>query len=88
MHALADHPLVLLGAARHRAPDRVARHLEVVADAFLGFQHAVPPRGDQKPTAAHRSRLALAEAAGTVLAAACPCSASAPPNTSEEARQP
>ncbi|WP_236239946.1 ArgS-related anticodon-binding protein NrtL [Streptomyces sp. CC228A] len=68
VHALADHPLVLLGAARHRAPDRVARHLEVVADAFLGFQHAVLPRGDQKPTAAHRSRLALAEAAGTVLA--------------------
>ncbi|NEE44301.1 arginine--tRNA ligase, partial [Streptomyces sp. SID8455] len=26
------------------------------------------PSGDEKPSAAHRSRLALAEAAGTVLA--------------------
>ncbi|MCH0538145.1 arginine--tRNA ligase [Streptomyces sp. MUM 203J] len=66
--ALRDHPLVLLAAARHRAPDRLARHLEVLADALLGFQHTVLPLGDQKPSAAHRSRLALAEAAGTVLA--------------------
>ncbi|WP_175410405.1 ArgS-related anticodon-binding protein NrtL [Streptomyces sp. TRM64462] len=66
--ALADHPAVLLAAARHRAPDRLARHLEAVADAFLRFQHTVLPRGDEKPSAAHRSRLALAEAAGTVLA--------------------
>jgi arginyl-tRNA synthetase len=28
----------------------------------------VLPRGDEKPSAAHRARLALAEAAGTVLA--------------------
>ncbi|MEU9854977.1 ArgS-related anticodon-binding protein NrtL [Streptomyces sp. NPDC047974] len=63
-----DHPSVLLAAARHRAPDRVARHLEAVADALLGFQHTVLPLGDEKPSAAHRSRLALAEAAGTVLA--------------------
>ncbi|MFF7811655.1 ArgS-related anticodon-binding protein NrtL [Streptomyces sp. NPDC007945] len=63
-----DHPAVLLAAARHRAPDRVARHLEAVADALLGFQHTVLPLGDEKPSAAHRSRLALAEAAGTVLA--------------------
>ncbi|MET9953408.1 ArgS-related anticodon-binding protein NrtL [Streptomyces sp. NPDC006339] len=65
---LGDHPAVLLSAARHRAPDRVARHLEAVADALLAFQHTVLPLGDEKPSAAHRSRLALAEAAGTVLA--------------------
>ncbi|MEU0301133.1 ArgS-related anticodon-binding protein NrtL [Streptomyces sp. NPDC006175] len=68
--ALADHPGVLASAARHRAPDRVARHLETVAHAFLDFHDACPtlPVGDEKPSAAHRSRLALAEAAGTVLA--------------------
>ncbi|MDV9188064.1 DALR anticodon-binding domain-containing protein [Streptomyces sp. SR27] len=66
--ALRDHPPVLLAAARHRAPDRVARHLETIADALLAFQHGVLPLGDEKPSAAHRSRLALAEAAGTVLA--------------------
>lgn len=66
--ALGDHPAVLASAARLRAPDRVARHLETTADAFLGFQHTVLPVGDEKPSAAHRSRLALAEAAGTVLA--------------------
>ncbi|MBX9422914.1 ArgS-related anticodon-binding protein NrtL [Streptomyces lateritius] len=66
--ALGDHPVVLLAAARHRAPDRVARHLEATADALLAFQHTVLPLGDEKPSAAHRSRLALAEAAGTVLA--------------------
>ncbi|MGW8763211.1 ArgS-related anticodon-binding protein NrtL [Streptomyces sp. NPDC055815] len=65
---LGDHPVVLLAAARHRAPDRVARHLEATADALLAFQHTVLPLGDEKPSAAHRSRLALAEAAGTVLA--------------------
>ncbi|MFE9123268.1 ArgS-related anticodon-binding protein NrtL [Streptomyces sp. NPDC007172] len=65
---LRDHPGVLEGAARHHAPDRLARHLESVADELLRFQHAVLPLGDEKPSAAHRSRLALAEAAGTVLA--------------------
>ncbi|MFF3315523.1 ArgS-related anticodon-binding protein NrtL [Streptomyces sp. NPDC003035] len=65
---LGDHPLVLASAARHRAPDRVARHLEATADALLDFQHTVLPLGDEKPSAAHRSRLALAEAAGVVLA--------------------
>ncbi|MBD0708396.1 MULTISPECIES: ArgS-related anticodon-binding protein NrtL [unclassified Streptomyces] len=68
LRLLGDHPLVLAAAARHRAPDRVARQLEAVADALLGFQHTVLPLGDEKPSAAHRSRLALAEAAGTVLA--------------------
>lgn len=67
---VADHPAVLLGAARHRAPDRLARHLEALARAFLDFHDAASPLpvGDEKPSAAHRSRLALAEAAGTVLA--------------------
>ncbi|MFI1567597.1 ArgS-related anticodon-binding protein NrtL [Streptomyces sp. NPDC020490] len=66
--ALADHPRVLLAAASHRAPDRLARHLVTVADAVLAFLPAVLPRGAEKPSAAHRARLALAEAAGTVLA--------------------
>ncbi|MFE5852225.1 ArgS-related anticodon-binding protein NrtL [Streptomyces sp. NPDC056500] len=63
-----DHPAVLASAARLGAPDRLARHLEATADALLDFQHCVLPLGDEKPMAAHRSRLALAEAAGTVLA--------------------
>ncbi|WP_069170692.1 ArgS-related anticodon-binding protein NrtL [Streptomyces griseus] len=68
--ALADHPGVLAAAARHHAPDRLARHLETVARAFFDLHDACPPLpvGDEKPSAAHRSRLALAEAAGTVLA--------------------
>ncbi|MFJ7409410.1 ArgS-related anticodon-binding protein NrtL [Streptomyces sp. NPDC098077] len=67
---LADHPGVLLAAARHRAPDRVARQMEAVAHAFFDFHDSCPPlpAGDEKPSAAHRARLALAEAAGTVLA--------------------
>ncbi|MFF7336524.1 ArgS-related anticodon-binding protein NrtL [Streptomyces sp. NPDC008163] len=69
--ALLDaHPAALAGAARHRAPDRLARHLDAVAGAFFDFHDAAPPlpAGDEKPSAAHRSRTALAEAAGTVLA--------------------
>lgn len=50
----------------------LARHLRAVADAFTDFQHAphrpLLPLGDEKPEAAHRSRLALAKATGTVLA--------------------
>ncbi|GAA3152063.1 ArgS-related anticodon-binding protein NrtL [Streptomyces rectiviolaceus] len=68
LDALADHPRILAAAARHRAPDRLARHLVVTADAFLAFQADVLPLGDEKPLAAHRARLALADAAGTVLA--------------------
>lgn len=68
LDALADHPRVLAAAARHRAPDRLARHLVTAADALLAVQHTVLPMGGQKPEAAHRARLALAEAAGTVLA--------------------
>ncbi|WP_405984747.1 ArgS-related anticodon-binding protein NrtL [Streptomyces sp. NBC_00872] len=68
--ALGDHPAVLEAAARLRAPDRLARHLELTAEAFLRFQESCRPLplGDEKPSAAHRSRTALAEAAGAVLA--------------------
>ncbi|MEU2617575.1 ArgS-related anticodon-binding protein NrtL [Streptomyces sp. NPDC007157] len=66
--ALADYPRILTAAATHRAPDRLARHLVTVADAALPFLPTVLPRGDEKPSAAHRARLALAEATGTVLA--------------------
>ncbi|MFI6208908.1 ArgS-related anticodon-binding protein NrtL [Streptomyces sp. NPDC051041] len=66
--ALADHPRALAAAARHRGPDRLARHLVTVADALLPLLPSVLPRGAEKPSAAHRARLALAEAAGTVLA--------------------
>lgn len=65
---LADHPRLLARAAAHRAPDLLARHLVVVADAVLPVLSAVLPLGDEKPLAAHRARLALAEAAGAVLA--------------------
>ncbi|MEU5119079.1 ArgS-related anticodon-binding protein NrtL [Streptomyces asoensis] len=66
--ALADHPRVLAAVAAQRAPDRLARHLVAVADAAVPLFPAVLPRGEEKPLAAHRARLALAEAAGTVLA--------------------
>ncbi len=68
VQALADHPRVLAGAAAHHAPDRLARHLVTVADALLPLLPDVLPLGEEKPSAAHRARLALAEAAGTVLA--------------------
>ncbi|MFH8786319.1 ArgS-related anticodon-binding protein NrtL [Streptomyces roseoverticillatus] len=64
--ALADHPRVTAA----RDPERLARHLDRTAGAFLTWQAArsVLPRGDEKPSAVHRARLALAEAAGNVLA--------------------
>ncbi|MFG3091909.1 ArgS-related anticodon-binding protein NrtL [Streptomyces antibioticus] len=71
---LTDYPRILTTATPHprptatAAPARLARHLVVVADAVLDLLPATLPRGDEKPTAAHRARLALAEAAGTVLA--------------------
>ncbi|MFI5760308.1 ArgS-related anticodon-binding protein NrtL [Streptomyces sp. NPDC051563] len=68
LRALRDQPLVLEAAAHHRAPERLVRQLVVIADALLDFQCHVLPKGDEKPSAAHRARLALAEAAGTVLA--------------------
>ncbi|MBV9022288.1 MAG: arginine--tRNA ligase [Streptomycetaceae bacterium] len=68
--AIADFPRIMETAARHRAPDRVARHLERTADTLWRMHDWCPvlPRGDEKPSAAHRARLSLAEAAGTVLA--------------------
>ncbi|MER5596841.1 ArgS-related anticodon-binding protein NrtL [Streptomyces sp. NPDC002265] len=68
--ALADHPRVLAAAAVEQGggPSRLTRHLLALADATLPFLPAVLPVGDEKPSAAHRARLALAEAAGTVLA--------------------
>ncbi|AJE42521.1 ArgS-related anticodon-binding protein NrtL [Streptomyces nodosus] len=68
VRALAEYPDVLAQAGAQRAPDRLARHLVVLADALLAVQHTVLPLGDEKPSAAHRARLALAEAVGTVLA--------------------
>ncbi|WP_369193709.1 ArgS-related anticodon-binding protein NrtL [Streptomyces djakartensis] len=68
LSALRDHPRVLAATVAHRAPDRLARHLVAVADATLPVLPAVLPLGEEKPSAAHRARLALAEAAGTVLA--------------------
>ncbi|MGW7100464.1 ArgS-related anticodon-binding protein NrtL [Streptomyces sp. NPDC054838] len=68
LRALADHPLALEAAAHHRAPERLVRQLVRLADTLLDFQYDVLPKGDEKPSAAHRARLALAEAAGTVLA--------------------
>ncbi|MEU6813550.1 ArgS-related anticodon-binding protein NrtL [Streptomyces sp. NPDC046860] len=65
---LADHPRILRAAATQHAPDRLARHLLTVADALLPLLPEVLPVGEEKPTAAHRARLALAEAAGAVLA--------------------
>ncbi|MFY1678840.1 ArgS-related anticodon-binding protein NrtL [Streptomyces sp. WMMC905] len=65
---LADHPRVLASAARRQAPDRLARHLVTVADAVPPLLADVLPRGAEKPSAAHRARLALAEAVGLVLA--------------------
>ncbi|MER7895959.1 ArgS-related anticodon-binding protein NrtL [Streptomyces sp. NPDC096046] len=65
---LGDHPRVLAATATHHTPDRLARHLLAVADAAMPLFSTVLPLGEEKPSAAHRARLALAEAAGTVLA--------------------
>lgn len=67
---LATYPATVEAAARLRAPDRMVRHLEATADAFLRWCEACPPLpvGERKPLAVHRARLALAEATGTVLA--------------------
>ncbi|MEE4540660.1 DALR anticodon-binding domain-containing protein [Streptomyces sp. V4-01] len=68
---IADFPRVVETAARRRAPDRVARHLERLADAFLRFHDECPPlpRGEEKPSPVHAARLRLADASGVVLAA-------------------
>ncbi|OEJ33738.1 ArgS-related anticodon-binding protein NrtL [Streptomyces subrutilus] len=68
LRVLSEYRLVLEAAGHHRAPERLTRYLVELADALLEFQHRVLPHGDEKPSAAHRARLALAEAAGAVLA--------------------
>ncbi|MFH8452123.1 ArgS-related anticodon-binding protein NrtL [Streptomyces fungicidicus] len=68
LRVLADHPRVLAATAAQHAPDRLGRHLVAVADALPPLLPAVLPLGEEKPSAAHRARLALADAAGTVLA--------------------
>ncbi|WP_327288681.1 ArgS-related anticodon-binding protein NrtL [Streptomyces sp. NBC_01198] len=67
---IADFPRVVETAARRRAPDRLARHLERLADAYLRFQDECPalPKGDEKPSAVHAARVRLADATGIVLA--------------------
>lgn len=76
---LADYPRILATAVTDvpqpvtpgldaGAPSRLARHLLALADVTLVLLPVVLPRGEEKPSAAHRARLALAEAAGTVLA--------------------
>ena len=71
----AERGLLALLADQRRIADacdhaRLARHLTAVADACQGAHETCPPlpRGDQKPEAAHRARLALTDACGTVLA--------------------
>ena len=60
--ALGEHPW-------RGEPTRVARSLVRVADAFGGSEamRRALPWGDEKPSAVHRARLALAQAAGVVL---------------------
>ncbi|MFF0727908.1 DALR anticodon-binding domain-containing protein [Streptomyces sp. NPDC004134] len=67
--AIGELPAVVETAARRRAPDRLARHLDVLAGAFLGAEAAHPalPSGDEEPTAVHRARLRQAAAAGVAL---------------------
>ncbi|HEY5836646.1 ArgS-related anticodon-binding protein NrtL [Streptomyces sp.] len=67
---IADFPRVIETAARRRAPDRLARHLERLADAFFRFHDECPPlpKGEEKPSAVHAARLRLADATGVVLA--------------------
>lgn len=67
---IADFPRVIETAARRRAPDRVARHLERLADAFFRFHDECPPlpKGDEKPSAVHAARTRLTDATGIVLA--------------------
>ncbi|MFI8851692.1 DALR anticodon-binding domain-containing protein [Streptomyces sp. NPDC053499] len=61
---------LLADRARITAPGPLARHLDAVAGAFAVFHDVCEPlpRGEEKPGAVHRGRLALAEATGAVLA--------------------
>ncbi|MFF8927477.1 ArgS-related anticodon-binding protein NrtL [Streptomyces longwoodensis] len=75
LRLLADHPRLLSSVVPVDAtrpdpgtPSRLTRHLVVLADAVIPFLPTVLPRGAEKPSAAHRARLALADAVGAVLA--------------------
>ncbi|MFI1373263.1 ArgS-related anticodon-binding protein NrtL [Streptomyces longwoodensis] len=75
LRLLADHPRLLSSVVPVDAtrpdpgtPSRLTRHLVTLADAVIPFLPTVLPRGAEKPSAAHRARLALADAAGAVLA--------------------
>ncbi|WP_345945174.1 DALR anticodon-binding domain-containing protein [Streptomyces albus subsp. chlorinus] len=61
---------LLADRARITSPGPLARHLDAVAGAFAAFRESCEPlpRGEEKPGAAHRGRLALAEATQAVLA--------------------
>ena len=64
VRCLAEFP----GVVRTEAPHRLARHLEVLADAVLDVAAGpVLPRGDQEVTDGHRARLATILAARRVL---------------------
>ncbi|MEO3749647.1 arginine--tRNA ligase [Streptomyces sp. B6B3] len=64
--ARAQDPVLRSPARGRRLPARLRR----TADALLVVEGERPtlPRGDEKPGVVHRARLALAQAAGTVLA--------------------
>ncbi|NGN66211.1 hypothetical protein G5C51_20215, partial [Streptomyces sp. A7024] len=66
---IAGLPTAVESAAIHRSPDRIARHLEQLADAYLAYQaqHPPLPRGDEDVTDDHLARLRLTAAAGTAL---------------------
>jgi arginyl-tRNA synthetase len=68
--ALGEFPRVVAQAAELREPHRVARYLEELAGHFHKWYDAcrVTPRSDETVSDVHRTRLWLAEAAGTVLA--------------------
>ena len=67
---LAEFPAVIAVAGRTGEPHRVARYLESVAAAWSACDEARPvlPRRGQPGPGLARARLALAQAAGTVLA--------------------
>ncbi|MDB1087612.1 DALR anticodon-binding domain-containing protein [Streptomyces sp. ACA25] len=72
-HAAEEELLGLLAERERYAAGpaaRAARYLVAVADAFTEVREVRPalPSGDEKPGAAHRARLALAQATTTVLA--------------------
>jgi arginyl-tRNA synthetase len=67
---LVRHLAQFPAAVRSGEPQRVARHLETLADAVLDFHDScvVLPRGDEEITQLHRARVAAAVAARQVLA--------------------